>query len=263
MKLLSSRFFHAIRIGTFSRSIQCDSASVASKVFFSTIALVLIIFSTAAAAHTQSRKLRFLETILTGGPYSFPEKIARDRSGNLYILDSELSNVFVLAPQRRPARVTALCSPRTPVNAADLTVEASGAIWVLDSLHSKVARLDRNCKVERSFTTKHSALAFQVNTARELIVLTSAGEALFELYDRNGNLLRSFGRRRSYGNPIADGELSNGRLVADRSGGFYFSFNYPPLVQHYAPDGRLLDEFEHNPTLPSVRLTSVPKNKAT
>lgn len=95
---------------------------------------------------------------------------------------------------------------------------------------SKVAKLDKYCKVQKSFTSKRPALALEVNTAGELIVLTSTGNELFDLYNQNGALLRSFGRRISYGDPISDGELNNGHLVADRTGGFYFSFNYPPLV---------------------------------
>jgi hypothetical protein len=84
----------------------------------------------------------------------------------------------------------------------------------------------------------------EVNSAGELIVLTSTGSALFDLYDQSGNLLRSFGRRISYGDPISDGELNNGHIVTDRSGGFYFSFNYPPLVQRYRRDGKLVGEFK-------------------
>ena len=114
----------------------------------------------------------------------------------------------------------------------------------MDSRGSKVVELDRNCKIQRSLATKRPALALQANTFGELIVLTSAGEALFDLYDPSGTLLRSFGRRISYGDPIADSELSNGHMVADTKGGLYFSFNYPPLVQHYARDGRFLGEFK-------------------
>lgn len=141
-------------------------------------------------------------------------------------------------------RINPLCSPRTPVAAGDLTVEGSGSVWILDSRESRVVEFDRNCKIQRSFVTKRPALALQANTVGELILLTSAGDKLFDLYDQSGTLLRSFGRRNSYGDPIADGELSNGHMIADRTGGLYFSFNYPPLVQHYARDGKLLGAFK-------------------
>jgi len=211
-----------------------------------TLAVVAIVHAAAVVTSGQPEvgKIRSTETIVTKGPYSFPEKLALDRFGNLYLLDSQLSNIYVVHRQRTGQQVKALCSPRTPVTAADLSVDRSGRIWILDSRGSQLVKLDRNCTVEKSLTPQRTALAVEVNSAGELIVLTSTGSELFDLYDQNGNLLRSFGRRISYGDPISDGELNNGHVVADRSGGFYFSFNYPPLVQHYRRDGKLIGEFK-------------------
>lgn len=215
------------------------------KTFCFRLAAVAVLLGSLSGATGQQQigKLRSAGTIVGAGPYSFPEKITLDRLGNLYLFDSALSNVFVVNA-RRGTRVTPLCSPRTPVAAADLSVESGGGVWILDAMASKIIKLDRNCKAQKSFVSRHPALAIQVNAAGEVVVLTSAGDALFDLYDQSGTLLRSFGRRINYGDPISDGELSNGHLVADRTGGFYFSFNYPPLVQHYGRDGKLLGEFK-------------------
>lgn len=216
------------------------------KTFTSRLAAVAILLSGlgGAVAQEQVGKVRSLGTIVGAGPYSFPEKAVLNRYGNLYILDSELSNVFVVNMARASAGPRSICSPRTPSRASDMSVDGSGAIWILASLSSKVIKLDNNCRVQRSFTSQRPALGLQLNSADEVIVLTSTGSTLFDLYDQNGTLIRSFGRRISYGDPISDGELSNGHLVADRTGGFYFSFNYPPLVQHYGRDGKLLGEFK-------------------
>ena len=209
-------------------------------------AILLSGFSWTSAQQDVS-KIQSLATIRDAGSYSFPAKIAADRLGNLYVLDSALSNVFVVNAMWRGAQAAPVCSPRTPVRASDLSVEGGGGIWILDSMASKIIKLDRTCKTQKSFIARHPALALQVNAGGEIVILTSAGGSLFDLYDQNGTLLRSFGQRISYGNPIADGELSNGHKVADRAGGFYFSFNYPPLVQHYGRDGKLLAEFKPAP----------------
>ena len=213
---------------------------------FANLALIGILYIglTAVAGQQQVTKLSSLGTIARDGPYSFPQKLTLDRFGNLYILDSTLSNVFLTKFSGSRAQLSPLCSPRTPVTAGDLSVEGNGGIWILASNGSRIVKLDKNCAVQKSFDSKHAALAIQVNTAGELIVLTSTGDALFDLYNQNGTLLRSFGRRISYGDPLSDGELSNGHLAADKTGGFYFSFNYPPLVQHYGRDGQLLGEFK-------------------
>jgi hypothetical protein len=215
------------------------------KIFFNLAVLgILYIGLTAVAGQQGVTKLRWVGTIAREGPYSFPQKLTLDRFGNLYILDSALSNIFMTSLSSGRPQLSPLCSPRTPVTAADLSVDGSGGIWILASNGSRIIKLDKNCKVQKSFDSKRPALAIQVNTAGEVVVLTSSGDALFDLCDQNGTLLRSFGRRIRYGDPISDGELSNGNLTADRTGGFYFSFNYPPLVQHYGRDGRLLGEFK-------------------
>src|SRR5688500_14970389 len=75
-------------------------------------------------------KIRSTETIVTRGPYSFPEKLALDGFGNLYLLDSQLSNIYVVHRQRTGPHVKTLCSPRTPVAATDLSSDRSGRIWI-------------------------------------------------------------------------------------------------------------------------------------
>ncbi len=195
-----------------------------------------------ATAQSQAGRLRSLATIAGSGPYSFPSKAVLDRSGNIYLLDPGLSNIFVVNVAKPGSEPRALCSPRTPSPASDISIDGGG-IWILGARGSKVVRLDNRCQVQRSFATQRPGLSLQVNSVGEVILLTGAGTTLFDVYDQNGELLRTFGQRLSYGDPIADAVLSDGRIVSDRMGGFYFSFDYPPLVRHYGRDGKLLAEF--------------------
>lgn len=187
--------------------------------------------------------LRPLSTVLgTDVPYIFPEKLIADPLGNLYILDTELSNIFFL--NTKVNRLSPICTPRAPGSASDVSIDGSGNIWMLDSFDSKVSKLNRQCKVLTTFGLRRPSLRIQVNGYGEVATLTTAGETLFDLYNADGQLLHSFGRRTVYGNQVADTELNDGHLISDNSGGFYFSFNYPPLIQHYGRDGHLLDEFK-------------------
>jgi hypothetical protein len=210
------------------------------------IGLAILVFSLGGAdlatAQSQAGRLRSLATIAGAGPYSFPGKAVMDRSGNIYLLDPGLSNIFVVNVAKPGSEPRALCSPRTPSPASDISIDGGG-IWILGARGSKVVRLDNRCQVQRSFATQRTGLSLQVNSVGEVIVLTGAGTTLFDVYDQNGKLLRNFGERLSYGDPIADAVLSDGRIVSDRMGGFYFSFDYPPLVRHYGRDGKLLGEF--------------------
>jgi hypothetical protein len=226
--------------GTISRG-----STLGFKALFIGLVMLALLLGGAGLVIGQSPsgRLHSLATIAGSGPYSFPGKAAMDRYGNIYLLDPVLSNIFVVNAAKPGSEPRALCSPRTPSTASDISI-AGGGIWILGDHGSKAVRLDHSCHVQSSFGTRRPGLSLQANSAGEVIVLTGAGAALFDVYDQNGKLLRSFGERLSYGNPIADTVLSEGRIVSDRMGGFYFSFDYPPLVRHYGRDGKLLGEFK-------------------
>lgn len=172
---------------------------------------------------------------------SFPEKVIVGKSGNAYLLDTELSTIFVTG---NSGDLSNHCELGAAASASDMSVDARGGIWILDSFKSRIIRLNQQCRLEKSFPCRNTPQRLQVNTFGEVVVLTAEGEMLFDVYSAEGKLLRSFGRRFRYGNPIADGELSDGRLCSDKWGGIYFSFNYPALIRHYGRDGRLISEFK-------------------
>lgn len=174
-------------------------------------------------------------------PYSFPEEIVKGPGESLYILDTTLSSIFFL----NAGKISRLCGPETIAGGSDLTVDRRGNIWVLSGGRSKIYKLTHQCAVQQEIAlSRRLPLKIEANSVGEIIVLTGAGEGLFDLYGPDGKLLRSFGRRIDYGEEIANAELSDGRIVPDREGGFYFSFNYPLLIRHYGRDGRLINEFK-------------------
>lgn len=190
-------WLHPKRAGNcYSRVFHSESVYMRIKTFYFRLAAVAVLLGSLSGATGQQQivKLRSAGTIVGAGSYSFPEKITLDGRGNLYLFDSSLSNVFVVNA-RRGTQVTTLCSPRTPVAASDLSVERGGEVWILDSIASKIIKLDRNCKAQKSFVVRHPALALQVNSSGEVVVLTSVGGSLFDVYDQSGTLLRSFGQR--------------------------------------------------------------------
>jgi hypothetical protein len=175
-------------------------------------------------------------------PYSYPHKIVVGPGGDLYIPDTELFNIFHI--EKKSGRVSRLCKPGALGALSDMAVDARGNIWQLDAYKLRVVKLNRRCEAQTNFAVGRTPMRVQVNSFGEVIVLTGEGEMLFDVYSADGKLLRSFGKRISYGDRLTDNELSDGHMVADASGGFYFSFNYPPLIQHYARSGRLLGEFK-------------------
>jgi hypothetical protein len=233
--LFSERFLRCL-MGHFQRYAL-------TALLLSTIALLTIGSPSLLFGQLQKLKLRSAARVLdSNAPLSFPEKVVAGSHQDLYILDTELSNVFVV--NQNSGESKPLCTPRMPVSPSDMSVDKAGYVWVIDSQAKRVAKLDEHCKMQASFVCRSFPIGLQINAFGEIIVLTAEGESLFDIYSSGGRLIRSFGKRLRYGDEIADQELSDGHLIADESGGFYFSLNYPPLVRHYAREGRLLAEFK-------------------
>jgi hypothetical protein len=189
-----------------------------------------------ASAQAPNGALNPVVTVLgNDAPYSFPEKLIVAPGGDLYLLDTELSNIFRI--KRTTGVISRLCHPKAPVTVTELTVDARGGIWVLDSYKARIVKLGQQCEALGSFPVRNTPLRLLANRFGELIVLTGEGPTLFDVYGADGKLP-------GYGDPVADSELNDGRLISDGVGGLFFSFNYPPLIRHYSRAGKLLAQFE-------------------
>lgn len=218
------------------------------RLLFTSLSAACLALLIPTALHLRAQETRLspiVEVLGADAPYSFPEKIVVGPRGNPYVLDTRLSNVFLLDMQAN--RVLPVCRPGSLGLLSDMSVDSQGNIWVLDARSPTVTSLDRQCTPRRQFTARGIPLRIAANSFGEVLVLTGEGESLFDLYSADGRLLRSFGRRFDYGNPTANAELSDGHIIPDKLGGFYFSFNYPPLVQHYRRTGELVSEFKPEP----------------
>jgi hypothetical protein len=178
---------------------------------------------------------------------SFPEQLVLTPSGKAYLLDTDLSTLFTV--DHKDGRINRMCGSETLSGPSDITVDRNGNVWVLSALHSKIIKLTPKCQAQAQVVSRNMPLRIATNTLGELIVLNGTGD-LFELYGSDGKLLRGFGKRIDYKDETTNSELSDGRIAADTSGGFFFSFNYPPLIRHYARNGTLISEFKPESDVP-------------
>jgi hypothetical protein len=206
----------------------------------------LILASVAAQAQEQ---LRAHADILNGDtPFSFPERVVAGPDRNLYFLDRTLSSIFMLDFQTR--KIKRLCGPDALHAPMDISVGAEGQVWVLGHRAQKVTKLSPQCTVQAEINLPRLALQIATNSFGELIVLNGTGPSLFDLFSADGKPLRSFGERIKYPDEVTTNELNDGHIVVDTAGGFFFSFNYPPLVRHYGRTGRLVSEFKPESDVP-------------
>ncbi len=181
---------------------------------------------------------------LLGGdaPFSFPESLVAGPQGEVYLLDTDLSNLFSV--NTRTNKLDRLCGSEKLSSPSDLAVDPKGNLWVLSAFRSKVSKLSRQCDVQAEITSKSLPLRIATNSFGEIIILNGGGGNLFEVYAPDGKFLRGFGKRIDYKDETTNSELSDGHIAPDRSGGFFFSFNYPPLIRHYGRLGNLITEFK-------------------
>ncbi|HKR83626.1 MAG TPA: hypothetical protein VJS37_05590 [Terriglobales bacterium] len=188
------------------------------------------------------------QLLSTEAKISFPEKLVVTPSGLTYLLDTDLSTLFAL--RNKDGRIDRICGSEVLSAPGDMSVDRQGNIWVLSVVHSKIVKLTSSCQPQAQFVSHNMPLRIATNVSGELIVLNGVGEHLFELYGPDGKLLRGFGKRLEYKDETTNSELSDGRIAPDNSGGFFFSFNYPPLIRHYARNGTLISEFKPESEIP-------------
>ena len=215
---------------------------------FSLADCVLVVLFAAFPSTAQEPLRAHAEVLGASAPFTYPQEVIVGPDRNLYFLDPVLSSIFI--HDLKTGKVRRLCGPESLASPSGIAVGARGQLWVLSQRESKVRRLSPRCAVQAEFKVSLIARKIATNAFGELIVLNTTGRSLFDLFSADGKLLRSFGEFTDYGEEITTQELNNGKIAPDSSGGFFFSFNYPPLVRHYSRTGRLLSEFKPESDVP-------------
>lgn len=233
----------------FINSPEVSAIRVASNAFrlsnraVSSLTAMMLLILICIVGQAQSIQIKSMGTVLgPDAPYIFPEKIVAGPKGDFYILDAASRSIFWGAMKEN--KIFRMCKPDSFGLIADIAVDVKDDVWILEARNSRVVKINKRCEPVMTFAPARASLRIAVNIFGEIAVLKGLGEQLFDLYDANGKLIRSFGQRLSYDSPAADYELSYGHLVSDKSGGFYFSFNYPPLIRHYGRSGKLFREIK-------------------
>ena len=224
----------AVLIDHLNKSIYLGSICVLVLVSMSFIPLTRISAQETLRAHA--------EVLGADAPFSFPEKVVVGPDKNIYFLDTALSGIFV--QDFKAGVVKRMCGAETVHSPSDMSVDVDGQLWILNQNGSKISRLDRKCATTGEISLINPSLRIANNSFGEVIVLNETGPSLFALFSPQGKLLRSFGDRVKYAEEVATNELSDGHIVPDKNGGFFFSFNYPPLIRHYSRAGGLLNQFK-------------------
>ena len=200
------------------------------------LAISLIVSTISGQCFSQTNLLN------ADAPISFPETFVVGPQGDVYVLDTNLSTLFALESQS--GKLKRLCGAEKLKAPTDVAVDRQGNLWVLSAVRSRIFRMNPSCDVQTEIVSKQLPLRIAANSFGEVVVLNANGNNLFEVFGADGKWLRGFGKRLDYKDEVTSSELSDGRIAPDRSGGFFFSFNYPPLIRHYGRQGNLISEFK-------------------
>jgi hypothetical protein len=220
-----------------------DTLSRRSCAFFGRLLIIALINCVVAVSFFSQTGPRPLSQLLgTEAPFSFPERLVVGPKRDVYLLDTNLASLFAVDTQT--GKANRMCGAEKLSSPSDLAVDRKSNLWVLSAFRSRIWKLTQHCDVQTEIVSKQLPLRIATNSLGEVIVLKGAGENLFELYGSDGKFLRGFGQRLDYHDETTNAELSDGRIAPDASGGFFFSFNYPPLIRHYGRQGNLISEFK-------------------
>ncbi len=119
----------------------------------------------------------------------------------------------------------------------DFAVGASGEVAAVFSRDPSVHFFAAGGEPLSVLPLEGDPLRVAVTTEDRLVVMTATGEDLFEIFDREGRLLKRFGR-------LIEGEyqdrvLLDGDLAADGMGGFVYAPYYLGLIASYTGEGEL------------------------
>jgi hypothetical protein len=85
---------------------------------------------------------------------SFPERLVVTRSGQAYLLDTDLSTLFTM--HNKEGRINRVCGSEALSAPADISVDRNGNVWVLSVVHSKIVKLTSSCQARAQIVSQHA-----------------------------------------------------------------------------------------------------------
>jgi DNA-binding beta-propeller fold protein YncE len=193
---------------------------------------------------TRNRSLKVTE--IGGQPLSSPVAVAVRPDGRVYVSDSVLKTVFLLAPDGKPGRIAAREGIEQPAGLAyDSAIDR---LFVADAATHRVLAYDPEGKLvgvagaggsEVSEFNRPTHLALDRSGT---LLVTDALNFRIQAIDRGGKFIWSFGQ---HGDGSGDLAAPKG-LAVDRAGHVYLVDALFDAVQIFDPDGTFLLAFGEN-----------------
>lgn len=195
-------------------------------------------------ANSQSKEAQLVKLESSDG---FPENqrfkaisVSPKNEKKLYVLEQATSRMIAQNQENGLSETTQL-----PIQDAEILVANNdGNFYVSDSA-SDIKLIGANGKVLNKIPVT-GATSFSVHK-NNLIVASISDNSLLHLYDKTGNLQKSFGDLKDFdsNNFAQNSFLNSGKIAISPQGEIYYAYTFAlePSVRKYSFDGKLLSEF--------------------
>ena len=190
-----------------------------------------------------------------------PRRVLR-HNGEYFILDYKTSRILIYDQAMKFKRsIGSVGAGPGEFFHPDDCVIRDELIYVHDEGNHRIQVVDLNGKFINQFRIPYIR-GFTVNSKGEILVGQPENGKLVSVYSRDGKLLRSFGKLKSfsgvYGEPHKDKDakyrtaINRVALTTDARDFVYVTFVVAPIIQKYTPEGELV--FETRLRGPSIDL---------
>lgn len=253
--------------------MRCRLTRAFVLVPFACLVFLVALNSPSQAGKPLAAKISPLNSVFKGAvgtnfAFEWPDRFALDSKGNLIVLDPKQSTVFKLDPKGKVLWSTRSAPPYVKrfELLEDVAVDTSNQIWVLDAGHKLLCNFSPEGQMLGAVAIERTPRRFTIASTGELVVNGGLSPMLFDVYSKEGKLLRSFGKREPYRTDTMDYELNTGNMAAGPHGEVYISLASPPVIRAYsAASGKLLwqTDIPFFPPLkvPDIQTKSLPDGK--